>query len=67
MDYYRVIETDNFNGDYPNEQFATPYAMSKAQADEIAALFNKFFSGEHASRFWQVVPNDYELVGGFEP
>lgn len=64
MESYRVVETDNYGGDYPNEKFATPYALSEQNAKEIAALFNKLMCH---SRYWKVVKDGYKLQPGFEP
>ncbi len=65
---WKVVETDNFGGDYPNEKWATPYSFTYAfQAQNVADALNTALSGEGASRFWKVVPSDYELQPGFEP
>lgn len=64
---WRVVETDNFGGDYPNEQFATPYVFTKENAERVADVFNALMSGEAEPRLWKVVPYDYQLQPGFEP
>lgn len=68
MDFYRIIETDNYGGDYPNEKFAMPYTFRKPQADAMCAHINSVMnpSGQGA-RHWCVVPDGYELQPGFEP
>ena len=66
-DNFKVVETDNFGGDYPNEKFATPYSFTRFQARGVAELFNSMFGGEHAPRYWKVVELPYELQPGFEP
>lgn len=63
----KVVETDNFAGDYPNEEFVNLPPLLPDFANEICELINKACSGEMASRWWKVVDNNYELVGGFEP
>jgi hypothetical protein len=63
----KIIDTDNFGGDYPNEKFVNVPRMNPTQAAELCALLNTMFSGETARRIWQVVPDDYELQPGFEP
>ena len=63
----RVVNTDNFNGDYPNESFLTPAGMDEQDAQTIAEIMNRNFSGVNASRIWHVVDNDYKLQPGFEP
>lgn len=63
----RIVETDNFDGDYPDEQFVNlPYG-SKEKMEEICEVINKYCSGDTASRFWKVVEDDYKLQLGFEP
>lgn len=64
----RIIETDNFGGDYPNESFlnlafGTAEEMQRI-ADAVNAVFCRF---EDSPRFWRVVENDYKLQPGFEP
>ncbi len=62
----RIVETDNYGGDYPNENFVLHHMSNKA-AKEIVDVINKCCSGELASRYWKVVNNDYKLQPGFEP
>ena len=63
----RIIETDNFGGDYPDEKFVEPLPhLTSEQAQLIADTINSATS-EHHPRFWRVVPNDYKLRPGFEP
>jgi len=54
----RIVETDNFGGDYPDENFLLQ-PMSRESAKQIA--------GEMYPRFWKIVDDDYELRPGFEP
>ena len=66
---WRVIDTDNFGGDYPNEKFIVSGIRWERDAKTIADALNKK-SGEHASRFYRVVPHveiQYKLQPGFEP
>lgn len=62
---FRVIETDNFGGDYPDEKFVGPI-MTEVHAQKVADAINAGF-GEHCSRYWRVVDKDYKLQPGFEP
>lgn len=61
---YRIVETDNYGGDYPNEKWAMPYHLSETAAMEIARLMNKHLCD---TRFFKVVKVGYELAPGFEP
>jgi hypothetical protein len=63
----RIIETDNFGGDYPDEQFVNLPPMSREHAEAVCAAINAACSGEHARRWWRVVGDDYKLLPGFEP
>jgi len=61
---FRVVETDNYGSDYPDEKFALPYYMNETTAAEIASVLNIRIGG---SRYWKVVQDDYKLQPGFEP
>lgn len=69
MDSYRIIETDNFGGDYPNEQWITTYTFrSEYEAQLICTAFNKWLCPDENSRRWcKVVKLPYKLQPGFEP
>lgn len=60
----KIVETDNFGGDYPNEKFLNLPNLSPYHAQKIADAINWGASGD---RFWKVVENDYVLSPGFEP
>ena len=53
---YHVIETDNYNGDYPDEHFA----------QVIANAFNQIKYGG-ANRYYMKVEKNRKLYGPFEP
>lgn len=62
----RIIETDNFGGDYPNEIFVNLPPMAAPHAKAVANAINAGFP-HCGSRYWRAVENDYELQPGFEP
>lgn len=62
---FRVVDTDNLGGDYPDEKFVGP-PMSRKAAETIANTLNAE-SNPNAARFHKVVPVGYELQPGFEP
>lgn len=65
--HYRIVETDNFGGDYPNEKFVDLPRMNQQAAQRVADAINKeCCSWDNAPRFWKVVHETYELKGGFE-
>lgn len=64
MTQFRVVETDNYDGDYPDESFVGPLFPSKEAAQEVADAINKHCASK---RFWKVKPSDYQLMPGFEP
>ena len=64
---YKIIETDNFGGDYPDEKFLNIPSTNKENAEAIAEAINNICSGPSSSRYWRVVERGYELSPGFEP
>lgn len=64
---YKIVETDNFGGDYPDESFLKLPGLSKHEADMIAATINEACGGENKPRYWKVVREGYKLQPGFEP
>lgn len=62
---YRIVETDNFGGDYPDERFIGEAFDTRAEAMIEADRRNA--GNEYSPRYYKVVDSTYELVGGFEP
>lgn len=62
---YRIVDTDNFGGDYPNEKFVGGPFESKNEAQQKADELN--VGGNHAQRYYMVVEEPYKLQPGFEP
>jgi len=62
---YRIVNTDNFGGDYPNESFVGDDYETKQAAQERADELN--IGGDYAPRYYKVVEMPYELQPGFEP
>lgn len=60
----RIIETDNFGGDYPDEKFLNVPQLPREKAQAIADAINEAV-GERHPRYWRVVENDYVLQPGF--
>lgn len=63
----KIVETDNYGGDYPNESFVNLPSMNEEHAKIVAAAINSGFHTGNYPRYWKVVEDDYELQGGFEP
>lgn len=61
----RIVDTDNFNGDYPDEKFLL-WPMPRLYCQPIADTLNAW-AGPRAQRYYKVVEDDYELQPGFEP
>ena len=61
----KVIETDNFDGDYPDEKVIMA-GLSEEHAKAIAEAINDGFP-EDWPRYYKVVKDDYKLQPGFEP
>ncbi len=66
----KLIHTDNFGGDYPDEQFVVGLPnMSEDRLRQVAKLINDLMNpeGHTHDRFYRVVLDDYVLRPGFEP
>ena len=67
---YKIVETDNGDGDYPNEKFLNLSNMPLSVAQEIAKNINDYFSGNDICfypRYWKVEKMPYKLAPRFEP
>lgn len=68
MTFFRIVNTDNFGGDYPNETFLPLTFQTRDSALRVADAINaELCNNEHSPRFWKVVNSDYKLQPGFEP
>ena len=61
----RIVDTDNFGGDYPDERFLL-WPMPGEDAQKICNVLNDR-AGAGSLRFYKIVPNDYRLEPGLEP
>lgn len=60
----RIVNTDNFDSDYPNEQFILGWVPDEA-AKEIAAVINKHLCKDgRGDRYYKVVDDNYILKPG---
>lgn len=66
---YRIVDTDNFGGDYPDEKFVEGRFDSREAAQARADYLNGPYDDEHFnnSRYFKVVEMPYELQPRFEP
>ena len=62
----KVIETDNFGRDYPDEQFVVTKPISAELAEAVATELNRK-CGDTSDRYHRVVADDYELQPRFTP
>ena len=60
----RILDTDNFDGDYPAEKFLL-WPMREEKAERIVDIL--YEDGFNNDRYYKVVDNDYILRPGFEP
>lgn len=68
MPKMRIVETDNFGGDYPDERFLDLPVLNEHVANQICQLINTDVNnGITHPRYWKVVPMDYVLIPGFQP
>ncbi len=71
----KIIETDNFGGDYPAEHFLGCLSdedgnfVQRFNAEQAEAVVNvlNYLEGQNAPRYWRVVEDDYKLSPGFQP
>ena len=61
----RIVETDNYGRDYPDERFLNLPPLPIEAANMIADTINRAFP--LGDRWWKVVADDYTLLPGFEP
>lgn len=64
---FHIIDTDNFGGDYPDEKWIARDIKNPHWAQTMCDAMNAKYGGEHASRCYRVVPDDYVLQPGFSP
>ena len=68
MTFFKIVNTDNFGSDYPDEKFLDLTFWTRDSALRVANAINaELCNDDHASRFWKVVDSDYKLQPGFEP
>lgn len=66
MPMFKIVETDNYGGEYPNESFLNIAPVSQEHAKTIAKAINNAFQ-PNFHRYWTVEPVGYVLRPGFEP
>ena len=62
----RIVETDNYGRDYPDEKFALPYHMPPETAQAVADVLNRYRVAG-TDRYFTIVDNTYTLAPAFEP
>lgn len=60
----RIVDTDNYDGDYPDEKFLL-WNMNEDDAQRICDILNS--RGQPKPRYYKVVEDNYKLQPGFEP
>jgi len=60
----RIVDTDNFGRDYPDERFVVPFAMDEEDAETVCRILNAW-SGPDAQRYYKAVDPEYRLSPGF--
>lgn len=64
---YRIVDTDNFGGDYPDEKFVGYEYTTEEEAQLIADELNGKTVHYYSPRYYKVVELPYKLQPGFEP
>jgi len=62
----KIVDTDNYGGDYPDEQ---DIAVGIKRGDHAIVMCQALndWAGVAFQRYYKVVPDDYENRPGFEP
>jgi hypothetical protein len=64
----KIVGTDNFDGDYPNEAVIAENITSEAMAKFLCTALNEEWNDViNTRRYYKVVPDEYKLKSGFEP
>lgn len=63
---FRIVNTDNYGGDYPDESFLNLASLPEKSCKKIADAINEAM-GPNSDRYYKVVPSNYRLKPGFEP
>jgi hypothetical protein len=65
----KIIDTDNFGGDYPDETVIAEGIKDRRFAEVMCAALVEKFCSHHpqADRYYRVVEDDYVLQPGFRP
>jgi hypothetical protein len=64
----KIIDTDNFGGDYPDEKVIADNIKYPEYAEIMCnALNGNLCNNDYSPRFYRVVEDDYVLQPGFEP
>lgn len=65
---YRVVNTDNFGGDYPDERFIGETFVNHGEAVREADRLNgSDYNSPRSPRYHKVVEEGYILQPGFTP
>ena len=64
---FRIVNTDNYGGDYPNESFTDDGPFESKKDAQIRADERNGPPDRVSSRYYKVVEMPYELQPGFEP
>jgi hypothetical protein len=62
----KIVDTDNYDGDYPDEKVIADNIKRKDFADVMCEALNQM-ADAYSPRFYKVVQDDYVLRPGFEP
>ena len=75
FEFFIVVDTDNFGGDYPNEKYLSitdsegntrPRLFRREEAEKVVEAINSL-APKNAPRWYKVEPASYQLKSEFEP
>lgn len=64
----KIVDTDNFGGDYPNEKVVASNITNKLLGEIMVKSLNRWSDTTNDyDRYYKLVEDNYKLVPGFEP
>jgi hypothetical protein len=62
MTWFQIVEGDNSDSDYPEEERVNLPLLPKKEAEEVCSILNGFANkGSMARRYWRPESKDYKL------
>lgn len=63
----KIIDTDNFGGDYPDEKVVADNITNRDFGELMTAALNDMYVYPDSPRYYKLVEDGYVLQPGFKP